>query len=88
MDSDSPQIDERKALRKAFLSSLLARMNPLLILRSYDRRGEGPVALHPIPHAKFVNPNGRLVGSTPTTFSGWPPGRAHGHCAFCCGYGV
>lgn len=41
MNVDSVSIDGRRSLRKAFSSSLLARMNPELILRSYNSRGDG-----------------------------------------------
>lgn len=42
MNSDGVRTSEKKALRKAFVSSLFARMNPMPILRSRNGRGDGP----------------------------------------------
>ena len=43
MDGDGVRTSERKTLRKAFISSLFAKMNSMLILRSRNSRGDGPM---------------------------------------------
>ena len=42
MDSDAVRTSKRKTLHKAFISSLFAKMNSMLILRSRNSRGDGP----------------------------------------------
>lgn len=49
MNADNGQNGERRALRRAFFTSLLARMNPLLVLRGFNSRGEGPTVQSSLP---------------------------------------
>lgn len=55
MSTESAQTDERKALRRAFIVSLIARTNPLLVLRSYNSSGEGPAVLSLLTYARMTS---------------------------------